>query len=78
METTIYGDEDRRDSKTKRCTLRRIVVKGKSREENMRFTLEVAKRVDIMHSYIMRRLFQRNIQTIIQKSLNGRKSKKKN
>ena len=44
----------------------------------MRFTLEVAKRVDIMHSYIMRRLFQRNIQTIIQKSLNGRKSKKKN
>ncbi|MBW2544722.1 MAG: MerR family transcriptional regulator [Deltaproteobacteria bacterium] len=57
--------------------LRKRVVKGKSREENTRFTLEVAKRADIMHSYIMRRLFQRNIQTIIQKSLNGKKSKKK-
>ncbi len=55
--------------------LRRDMVKGKPREENMRVTLEVAKRVDIMHSYIMRRLFQRKIQTIIQESLNGKKPK---
>ena len=59
------------------AALRKRLVKGKSRDENRRFTLEVAKRVDIMHSYIMRRLFQRNIQTIIQKSLNGKNPKKK-
>jgi len=57
--------------------LRKRLVKGKSRNENIRFTLEVAKRATIMHSYIMRRLFQRNIQTIIQKSLNGKNPKKK-
>lgn len=55
------------------AALRRRIVKGKSRDENMRFTLEVAKRVDTMHSYIMRRLFQRNIQSIIQRSVNGKK-----
>ncbi len=60
------------------AALRKRLVKGKSRDENRRLTLEVARRVDIMHSYIMRRLFQRNIQTIIQKSLNGKKSKEKN
>jgi len=53
-------------------TLRRRLVRGKSKEENMRITLEVAKRVDLMHGYIMRRLFQRNIMSTIQKSLAGK------
>ena len=52
--------------------LRRRLVRGKSKEENMRITLEVAKRVDLMHGYIMRRLFQRNIMSTIQKSLAGK------
>lgn len=54
--------------------LRKKIVKGKSKKENIQFTVEVAKSADIMRSYILRRLFQRNIQTVIQKRLNYKKT----
>lgn len=49
--------------------LRKRCLRGKSKQEKMRMTLEMAKRVDLMHSYMMRRLFQRNILSVIEKSL---------
>lgn len=53
--------------------LRKKIVKGKSKKENIQFTVEVAKSADIMRSYILRRLFQRNIQSVIQKRVNYKK-----
>ncbi|HDP23824.1 MAG TPA: MerR family transcriptional regulator [Deltaproteobacteria bacterium] len=50
---------------------RKEAVKGKSQQENIRITTEISKMADFLRSYIMRRLFQRRVQTTIQKSLKG-------
>jgi DNA-binding transcriptional MerR regulator len=49
--------------------LRKVAVKGKTQQENIRVTTEISKMADLLRSYIIRRLFQRRVQAVIQKSL---------
>jgi DNA-binding transcriptional MerR regulator len=49
--------------------LRKIAVKGKSQQDNIRVTTEISKMADLLRGYIIRRLFQRRVQAVIQKSL---------
>jgi DNA-binding transcriptional MerR regulator len=49
--------------------LRKIAVKGKTQQENIRITTEISKMADLLRGYIIRRLFQRRVQAVIQKSL---------
>ena len=49
--------------------LRKVAVKGKSQQENIRVTTEISKMADLLRGYIIRRLFQRRVQAVIQKSL---------
>jgi len=49
--------------------LRKVAVKGKTQQDNIRVTTEISKMADLLRGYIIRRLFQRRVQTIIQKSL---------
>ena len=51
--------------------LRRDAVKGKSAQENIRITTEISKMADLLRGYVIRRLFQRRVQAVIQKSLTG-------
>jgi DNA-binding transcriptional MerR regulator len=50
--------------------LRKIAVKGKTQQDNIRVTTEISKMADLLRGYIIRRLFQRRVQAVIQKSLN--------
>ncbi len=49
--------------------LRKVAVKGKTQQENIRITTEISKMADLLRGYIIRRLFQRRVQAVIQKSL---------
>ena len=49
--------------------LRRSAVKGGSPQENIKITTEISKMADFLRSYVLRRLFQRKVQAVIQKSL---------
>jgi DNA-binding transcriptional MerR regulator len=49
--------------------LRKFAVKGKTQQENIRVTTEISKMADHLRGYIIRRLFQRRVQAVIQKSL---------
>jgi hypothetical protein len=49
--------------------LRKLAVKGRSPQENIRITAEISKVADFLRSYVIRRLFQRRVQAAIQKSL---------
>ena len=49
--------------------LRKVAVKGKTQQENIRVTTEISKMADLLRGYIIRRLFQRRVQAVIQKSL---------
>jgi len=49
--------------------LRRSAVKGRSPQENIKITTEISKMADFLRSYVLRRLFQRKVQAVIQKSL---------
>jgi DNA-binding transcriptional MerR regulator len=49
--------------------LRKGAVKGKSQQDNIRVTTEISKMADLLRGYIIRRLFQRRVQAVIQKSL---------
>jgi len=51
--------------------LRKTAVTGRSQQENIRITTEISKMADLLRSYILRRLFQRRVQSAIQKSLSG-------
>jgi hypothetical protein len=51
--------------------LRRAAVKGKSPQENIKITTEISKMADFLRGYVIRRLFQRRVQAVIQKSLIG-------
>jgi DNA-binding transcriptional MerR regulator len=56
-------------------TLRRKIVAGKSTKENIRITAELTRAGDFYREYILRRLFQRQVQENIRKSLGNKKSK---
>jgi len=49
--------------------LRRKIVAGKSTRENIRITAELTRIVDFYREYILRRLFQKQVEQNIQKSL---------
>ncbi len=49
--------------------LRRNAVRGKSTQENIRITSDISRIAEFLRSYILKRLFQRRVQTVIQKSL---------
>jgi DNA-binding transcriptional MerR regulator len=49
--------------------LRKVAVKGKTQQDNIRVTTEISKMADLLRGYIIRRLFQRRVQAVIQKSL---------
>ena len=49
--------------------LRKVAVKGKTQQDNIRITTEISKMADLLRGYIIRRLFQRRVQAVIQKSL---------
>jgi DNA-binding transcriptional MerR regulator len=49
--------------------LRKFAVKGKTQQENIRVTTEISKMAEHLRGYIIRRLFQRRVQAVIQKSL---------
>ncbi|HEY9162077.1 MAG TPA: MerR family transcriptional regulator [Desulfomonilia bacterium] len=49
--------------------LRKDVVKGKSKEENIRITSEITKSADTIRGYVLKRLFQRTVENNIRKSL---------
>jgi DNA-binding transcriptional MerR regulator len=51
--------------------VRRAAVKGKSPQENIKITTEISKMADFLRGYVIRRLFQRRVQAVIQKSLTG-------
>ncbi|HQM46160.1 MAG: MerR family transcriptional regulator [Syntrophaceae bacterium] len=56
--------------------LRRKVVEGKSLRENVAITAELTRMGDYYRDYIMRRLFQRQVEYNIQKSLLAREKRK--
>jgi DNA-binding transcriptional MerR regulator len=56
--------------------LRRKIVAGKSTRENILITAELTKIGDFYRDYILRRLFQRQVEQNIQKSLAQKKRKK--
>jgi len=49
--------------------LRRLAVRGKSKQENIRFTTQISAMAEFMRGYVLKRLFQRMVQATIQKSL---------
>lgn len=49
--------------------VRRKIVKGLSREDNLRITLELVKNTGLIHNYIFSRLFQRKIKETVESSL---------
>ena len=53
--------------------LRRRLIRGMSAKDNIEITTSLTRAANQFRSYILRRLFQRKIQTHIQKSLNGKK-----
>jgi len=53
----------------KEMELRRLAVKGKTKQENIRFTTQISTMAEFMRSYVLKRLFQRMVQASIQKSL---------
>jgi len=55
--------------------VRKKLVHGKPKKENIRVTAEISKIVDFLRSYILKRLFQRKVQQTIQKSLETRATK---
>lgn len=50
-------------------SLRRDAVHGTSAKENIRITTEISRIAEFLRGYILKRLFQRRIQSTIQKSL---------
>jgi DNA-binding transcriptional MerR regulator len=55
--------------------LRRKIVAGKSTRENVAITAELTRIGDFYRDYILRRLFQRQVEQNIQKSLKNKKRK---
>ena len=55
--------------------LRRKIVAGKSTRENVAITTELTRIGDFYRDYILRRLFQRQVEQNIQKSLKNKKRK---
>jgi DNA-binding transcriptional MerR regulator len=53
----------------KEMKLRRLAVKGKSKQENIRLTTQISTMAEFMRGYVLKRLFQRMVQATIQKSL---------
>jgi DNA-binding transcriptional MerR regulator len=53
--------------------LRKDVVRGKSKEENIRITSEITKAADTIRGYVLKRLFQRTVEDNIRKSLSKKK-----
>lgn len=53
--------------------LRRRIIKGLSAKDNIEVTTNLTRAANQFRGYILRRLFQRKIQSHIQQSLNGRK-----
>lgn len=53
--------------------LRRKAVDGLNKEENSRLTKELARRVEFIRGYILKRLFQRRVQMSLRKSVSGKK-----
>ena len=53
----------------KEMALRRKIVSGKSTRENIRITAELTRIGDFYRDYLLRRLFQRQVEQNIQKSL---------
>ena len=53
----------------KEMALRRKIVAGKSTRENVQITAELTRIGDFYRDYIMRRLFQKQVEQNIQKSL---------
>ena len=49
--------------------LRKRAVSGKSTKENIRITTEISRIAEFMRAYVLKRLFQRKVQSAIQKSL---------
>lgn len=49
--------------------LRRDAVHGTSAKENIRITTEISRVAEFLRSYMLKRLFQRRVQSTIQKSL---------
>jgi hypothetical protein len=49
--------------------LRRKIVAGKSTRENIRITAELTRISDFYRDYLLRRLFQKQVEQNIQKSL---------
>ncbi|MCD6571537.1 MAG: MerR family transcriptional regulator [Deltaproteobacteria bacterium] len=54
-------------------SLRKKVVKGKPVKENIKITTELSATADFLRSYILKRLFQGEVQARINKSLGGKK-----
>jgi DNA-binding transcriptional MerR regulator len=46
--------------------LRKRIVSGKSKDENLKITVHLSERADEMRSYILRRLFQAKVKTMIE------------
>jgi DNA-binding transcriptional MerR regulator len=59
----------------KEMMLRRKIVAGKSTRENVAITAELTRIGDFYRDYILRRLFQKQVEQNIQKSLTRRKRK---
>jgi DNA-binding transcriptional MerR regulator len=53
--------------------LRKDVVRGKSKEENIRITSEITRAADTIRGYVLKRLFQRTVEDNIRKSLSKKK-----
>ena len=53
----------------KEMKLRRLAVKDKSKQENIRLTTQISTMAEFMRGYVLKRLFQRMVQASIQKSL---------
>jgi len=62
----------------KEMALRRKIVAGKSTRENIRITAELTRVSDFYRAYILRRLFQRQVEQNIQKSLKKSNNKTAN
>jgi len=57
----------------KELALRRKLVSDKSMKENIRITTEISRPADIYRDYVLRRLFQRQVQENIRRSLGKKK-----
>ncbi len=49
--------------------LRKKLVRGRSKDENIAITVQVSRKANLLRAYIMKRLFQRRVEANIEKSL---------